>query len=433
MVAESLDELRRRFAERTPKSAALFERACLSLPGGNTRNNLHFAPYPPTIAQARSGRLEDVDGHVYIDFLNDYTSGFCGHVNSIVREAAETQLRNGLSYGARSGAEVAFAECVKDAFPSMELVRFVNSGTEANLYAVLTAMNLTGRRKIVVFEGGYHGGPMNFGHSGPDINLPLEFVILPYNDVDALDAAMDRHGPKVAVIIAELMFSAGGCIPAEPDFARALQERARSSGALFIADEIVTSRLAFGGLQGVYGLNPDMTTLGKYIAGGFSIGAFGGRRALLDVYNATRPDFRPHGGTFNNNSVSMAVGHAVMRNVATPEAIADVSARGDRLRNALNACFDRVQAPVCASGIGSVMNLHLGRTAPKQFDRHPKAKAFTQLFHMYCLLAGIWIAPRGMMALSVETTDGDVECFVEIVASFVADYRDTLATMHAAT
>jgi glutamate-1-semialdehyde 2,1-aminomutase len=265
--------------------------------------------------------------------------------------------------------EVRLAELIAGRFASIEQVRFTNSGTEANLMALAVATNHTGRSGVLVFDGGYHGGVLTFaGHR--DVNVPHDWIVSTYNDVGAVDSVFADQGGSIAAVLVEPLQGSAGCLPADPAFLRSLRRHCDDSGALLIFDEVMTSRLAPGGMQEVLGITPDLTTLGKYLAGGFTFGAFGGRRGLMAAFDASAGGRLGHAGTFNNNVVSMAAGVATLTEVLTTEVLATTNARGERLRSRLNATFARHGVPMCATGAGSLMNLH-GTAGASDLDRRP--------------------------------------------------------------
>ena len=318
-IDAALSEAKETYVARNPKSFARFIEATAVMPGGNTRTSLHYDPFPVAMVKGEGCRLWDADGAEYIDFLGEYTAGLYGHSHPVIRAAIDRVLQSGINFGASNMLEPGFARAVCQRF-GLDRVRFTNSGTEANLMALATACAFTKRRSVMVFRGGYHGGVFTFATGGNPINAPFDFVVAPYNDIDGTLALIGQHGDHLAAIILEPMMGGGGCIAAEPAFLHALREAASRIGAVLILDEVMTSRLAPGGLQSLRGVQPDLTTFGKYIGGGMSFGAFGGRAEIMDLFDPRRPDALPHAGTFNNNVLTMAAGLAGLTEVYTPDA-----------------------------------------------------------------------------------------------------------------
>ncbi len=417
--SDSLDaavvRARQRYADAHRVSASWARRATDVLPGGNTRSVLHFDPFPFRVASADGRSLVDVDGHRYVDLLGNYTAGLLGHSPAAVRAAAHEAIDGGWALGAVHPNEVRLAELIAGRFASIEQVRFTNSGTEANLMALAVATNHTGRRRVLVFDGGYHGGVLTFaGHR--DVNVPHDWIVSTYNDIGAVDAVFDEHGETIAGVLVEPLQGSAGCLPADPDFLRALRHRCDDAGALLIFDEVMTSRLALGGMQEVLGIAPDLTTLGKYLAGGFTFGAFGGRRELMAAFDTGSGGRLGHAGTFNNNVVSMAAGVATLTEVLTAEVLAATNDRGERLRTDVDAAFRRHGLPMCATGAGSLMNLHgIAGPVTSVDDLRSADDRWKELLFFAALETGFYIARRGFIALSIEITDDDVDGFVSFV------------------
>ncbi len=427
-VGASLDSAlvaaRRHYVEARPVSAEWAGRAGAVLPGGNTRSVLHFDPFPFRVASAEKQYLVDVDGHRYVDLLGNYTAGLLGHSPEAVRRAAHSAIDGGWALGAVHPNEVRLAELIVDRFPSIEQIRFTNSGTEANLMALALATHHTGRAKVLVFDGGYHGGVLTFaGHR--EVNVPHDWVVSRYNDVDAVREVFAQHGSEIAAVLVEPLQGSAGCIPGTAEFLTGLRHHCNDSGALLIFDEVMTSRLSPGGAQDLVGILPDITTLGKYLAGGFTFGAFGGGHDLMAAFDATTGGALGHAGTFNNNVVSMAAGVATLSEVLTPGVLTTTNERGERLRAELNDVFDRQEVALCVTGAGSLMNIH-GTAGPVRSvdDLRSSDDRWKELLFFAAVEAGFYIARRGFIALSIEVTDDDVDAFVAFVDRWSAGVRD---------
>jgi len=317
-IAAALAEAEELYRARNPKSLAQHQAACEAMPGGNTRSAIHVDPFPLTMVRGEGARLWDLDGHEYVDFLSEFTAGIFGHSHPAIRRAIEQALEGGLNFGAHNTTEARFAAAICARFPSIGLVRFTNSGTEANLMAVSAARAITGRPKILVFEGGYHGGVFYFRGHGSPLNAPFEYLVGRYNDLEAVESLVRAHRAELAAILIEPMQGTTGCIPAERSFLAGLRAMADETGALLIFDEVMTSRLAPGGLQEAHGIYPDLTTLGKYVGGGMSFGAFGGRADIMERFDPRRPNAFQHAGTFNNNVLTMNAGLVGLTELYTP-------------------------------------------------------------------------------------------------------------------
>ncbi len=260
--------------------------------------------------------------------------------------------------GATHTVEIEAARLVAARFPSIEQVRFTNSGTEANLMALGLALHHTGRSRIVVFERGYHGGVLSFDHGPSPLNVPHDFIVLPFNDIESVRAAVGIDGSGIACVLVELMQGAGGCTPADDGFLHDLRELCDKTETLLIFDEVMTSRLSPGGAQELFGVMPDITTLGKYLAGGLTFGAFGGRADIFAAFDLSAGGVLSQAGTFNNNILSMRAVVATIDEVLTPELIATVNERGERLRDGLTRIFSENERPFDVTGVGSLMAIH---------------------------------------------------------------------------
>jgi glutamate-1-semialdehyde 2,1-aminomutase len=402
MLEDALVEARDHYAAARPASAAAHRDSLAVMPGGNTRSVLFHGPFPFTAEKGEGCVLTDIDGHQTVSMIGEFTAGLFGHSHPAIRAAVMRALDSGVNLTAHNRFEGRFAKLVCDRFPSLDRVRFTNSGTEANLLALATATIATGRRTILGFQGGYHGGLMTFGAATNPINVPHQVVLAPYNDIDAAVAMARANAGDLAAIILEPMLGGGGCIPATDAFLRALRDVATETGAVLIFDEVMTSRLAPGGLQEATGIMPDMTTLGKYIGGGMSFGAFGGRADLMAIFDPRRPDAVPHAGTFNNNTLTMSAGIAALSEIYTPDVAVRHNANGEALRDALNALARKHDVPMLVTGRGSMMAFHFGPAAPRNAaEAGAMNQPLKELLFLDLLDRGFYIARRGMIALSL--------------------------------
>jgi glutamate-1-semialdehyde 2,1-aminomutase len=415
-LRSALSESIARYAARNPESERRAARAAQVLPGGNTRSVLHFDPFPLAFARGEGAHLWSLDGDRYTDLLGEYTAGLFGHSHPVILDAVRAALDGGISFGGTNDLEHRLAELLCRRFEALELVRFTNSGTEANLMALALALHHTGRREILVFKGGYHGGVLAFGSGEPSpVTVPHAFVLGDYNETDATRSLIRAHADTLGAILVEPMLGSGGCIPASSEFLRMLREEATAAGAVLIFDEIMTSRLGPQGVGGLEAITPDLMTVGKYLAGGMSFGAFGGRRELMSDYDPTRPGSLFHAGTFNNNVLSMSAGIAG-QGVLTDEALLDLNDRGDRLRADLNRVATDLDVPVHVSGRGSLMTIHPDNAS----------ELVRQLLFFELLDSGHWIAARCMIALSLPVTDELCSGFADAFATILARHGELL-------
>jgi glutamate-1-semialdehyde 2,1-aminomutase len=416
------------FRKKRPKTEALHARAKAVMPGGNTRTILYTAPFPIRAEKAADQVITDVDGLSYVDFVGEYSAGIFGHSHPRIREAVAEAMAAGINMGAHHDREVAFAEAVCKRF-NLDLVRFTNSGTEANMMAIAAARCFTGKRKIMAMHGGYHGGTLYFSHGGSPVNAPYEVVLGHFNDIERTAQLIAQEADNLAAVILEPMLGGGGCLPADADFLEMLRRETAARNIVLIFDEVMSSRLAPGGLSSVFGISPDLKTLGKYIGGGMSFGAFGGITAIMEQFDPSKPNHLPHAGTFNNNMLTMTAGRAAITEVYTPEACMDLNARGDRLRTALNDLFMKYQAPMRATGMGSMITLHpVAGEVTKPEDAERADKRLKQLLYLDLLDQGIYIAERGFLALSLKVTDQDCDRLVRAVEAFVTRRKELLSS-----
>ena len=425
---DAIDEAERAFVAANPTSEARWQEARESIPGGSTRTSLFYAPFPLTMRRAEGASLWDVDDHRYTDFLNDFTAGLYGHSDPVIRAALKAALEDGVSLGANNIYEAGLAATICARFPSVELVRFTNSGTEGSLMSVLAARAFTGRSHVMVFEHGYHGGVFMFAPPHSALNVPLDYVIGHYNDTGRTLAAIEAHAGELAAIVIEPVIGGGGCIPADREFLEALRAAADRHGIVLVFDEVMTSRLSAGGMQAALGISPDLTVFGKYVGGGMTFGAFGGRADIMGRFDLTRDGGFFHAGTYNNNVLSMAAGLTGLRDIYTPEAATALNGCGDTLRAALNAAARERDLPFQVTGYGSMMNVHFRRapiTRPE--DTESTNKDALTLFHLDMLAQGQHLARRGFMSLSLALDEADLDRFVAAATEFM-DQRGAVLT-----
>jgi glutamate-1-semialdehyde 2,1-aminomutase len=418
-IDAALLEAERRFIDRNPQSRKQVMEAAEVMPGGNTRSVLYHAPFPLVMARGEGCHLWDLDGHEYVDFLGEFTAGIFGHSHPIIRRAIAGALADGINLAAHTVREARLAGAVCERFPSIELVRFTNSGSEANLMAVALAKAFTRRSTIMVFQGAYHGGFLNFVSGESVLNVPHEYIVGSYNDVDGTAELIRERATDLAAVLAEPMLGSGGCIAATPEFLAMLREMTSKFGVMLIFDEVMTSRLAGGGMQALTGIHADLTTLGKYVGGGNSIGAFGGRADAMSLFDPRRPSALQHAGTFNNNVISMAAGLAGLTEVYTPAAADSLSRRGNELRLRLNEIFGRAHAPMQCTGLGSLMNFHAtDRPISSPADLEGSCTPLRDLLFFHLLEEGIYTAKRGFIALSMPIGDAELDRLAHAVEDF---------------
>lgn len=437
-IDAGLDELRAAYADRRPWSRMLYERAGHVLPGGNTRTQVFFAPFPFYVERAHGCWLEDVDGLRYRDLVNNYTSLIHGHAHAGIVAAVEAEVASGTAYGAPSPSEILLAEELVGRVASLDQVRFTNSGTEAVLGAVRTARIATGRDLVVKLEGSYHGGGESVqltvsslaavGDVIPEPGVPSTLAdatrVLPVDDVERSLALLREVGDRAAALIIEPLLGGATMVPLPRELVATLTACAREHGMLVIFDEVLSFRLGYAGFPGLADLRPDLTALGKIIGGGFPVGAFGGRSDLMEVWDPRGEVARYSAGTFNANPVTMAAGLAAVH-ALTPEAVDRLNANGDRLRRHVNDAARHRGLPLVASGYGSILQLHEGADAPTSHrDRAGRGRELVDAVFLRLLDRGVFITPRGSANLSTALSDDDLVAVEETFTTVLDDLAD---------
>jgi glutamate-1-semialdehyde 2,1-aminomutase len=435
-LTSALREAEERYIQANPRSAEIHAAGKAAMPGGNTRTTLHYSPFPVCIRSAEGSRVTDLDGHSYIDFINEYTAGVMGHSDVAVKAALTRAIADGLTLGGPSIYEHELAAIISSRFASMERLRFCNSGTEANLLALATARTVTGRAAVLVFDGAYHGSMLYFSHGASPLNMPIPFFSSPYNDSEAAIRTIEAHAKELAAVLVEPLQGGAGAIPSDPAFMAALREATRKHGIVFIMDEVMTSRLSSSGVQGRLGIKPDMTTLGKYVGGGMTIGAFGGRADIMDRFDPAQPNALPHGGTFNNNVLAMAAGHAAFTKVLTPEAIDRMNAHGDDLRRRLDELAAVRKLAVQSTGMGSIFAIHFHRGPIRnghdleegERGREQAISDLKTLFQLDMMAQGHYINRRILGNLSLQTSAADISAFLGAFEEFLDNRAELIRT-----
>jgi glutamate-1-semialdehyde 2,1-aminomutase len=447
-VTDLVDTRTRRFAaataryrERTPTSARLAAEAGRWLPGGDSRATLHHEPYPLFLDRAEANRVVDVDGNEYVDLTGNHSALVHGNRPAPVVEAVIDQLGRGSCFPAPTRAQVDLARELVGRVPSVESVRFTNSGTEATLHATRGARAATGRHRIAKVEGGYHGSQDDVFvsiHPRPDRAGPIDrpastpksrglrrgttddTLVLPLNRPAEAGHLIREAGTDLAAVLVEPVLGSAGMLAADDDYLVALREATEEVGALLILDEVITFRLALGGAQELAGIRPDITCYGKMIGGGLPLGAFGGREDLLGLYDPTGsgPEV-VHSGSLNANPLSLAAGLAAVR-ALTSEAIADLNARGDRLRAAWSRVGDEAGVALTVTGRGSLLGLHFVPGPVRDIrDTWAADRALGHAVFLSMMNEGLLIDPRGVSCLSTATTDDDIERAVAALATIL--------------
>lgn len=421
------------------KSEQLFERAVKHLPGGvnsPVRAFLSVGGSPRFIESADGAYIYDVDGNKYIDYINSWGPMILGHNHDIIRTAVIEAAQKGLSYGAATEVEVEMAELLCEIVPCFEMVRMVNSGTEAVMSAIRAARGYTKRSKIIKFEGCYHGhsdgllvkagsGVMVAGipdSMGVPSNCVIDTLQAKYNDLDRVTELFEQNEDEIAAIIVEPVAANMGVVLPQEGFLQGLREICTKHGALLIFDEVITGfRLSLGGAQGYYNIMPDLATFGKIIGGGMPVGCYGGRREIMEMVSPVGPVYQA--GTLSGNPVAMAAGMAQLKYLKNhPEVYTDINELGEYFRNMVNELFDKYNIKCQVTGIGSLACIFF--TGSKVTDYETAKLADTKEYARYfrfMLEHGIYIAPAQFEAMffSNAHTHKDIEDTLLVIEQYL--------------
>ncbi|HEX9502610.1 MAG TPA: glutamate-1-semialdehyde 2,1-aminomutase [Thermoanaerobaculia bacterium] len=397
------------------QSEALFQRAQEIIPGGVNSPVRAFRAVggtPPFIEQGQGSRIFDADNLQYIDCVGSWGSMILGHGHRYVVEAVKRAATRGFSFGAPTVGEVELAEMVIAAMPSIEMVRLVNSGTEATMSALRLARGATGRKKILKFDGGYHGHVdsllVKAGSGGATFNVPDSAgvpedvtkltISVPYNHLDAVTHAMDEHGDDIAAIIVEPVAGNMGCVPPAEGFLQGLRQICDERGALLIFDEVMTGfRVAFGGAQALYGVKPDITTLGKIIGGGLPIGAYGGARKLMEHVSPLGPVYQA--GTLSGNPIAVAAGKSTLGVLKNSSIYRDLEERSAEFEHGVRRSAEKHSVPITFNRVGSMWTIFFteGPVTDLESANRSNRDKFARFFHVM-LAEGVYLPPSQMEA-----------------------------------
>ncbi len=419
---------------RNERSKSLFDDALRLMPGGvnsPARSWSGVGGDPLFLARGAGSRVWDADGHEYIDYVCSWGPLVLGHAPADVVAAINEAAQNGTSFGAPTEAENKVAELVIAAYPSMDRVRFVSSGTEAGMSVLRLARAFTGRDKIIKFVGGYHGhsdallvsaGSGLATHGVPDsagvtASFARDTLLADYNDLDSVRVLLDANPGEIACVIVEPVAGNMGTVPPQPGFLEGLQEVTRSAGALLVFDEVITGfRVAQGGAQSIYGVEPDITCLGKIVGGGMPVGAYGARAEIMETVSPLGPMYQA--GTLSGNPVAMAAGAATISATGEAGFYEKLDEKGARLQAGLEAVFNAAEVPLTINRVGSMMTLFFNPgpvTSWAEVSLSDKA-AFATFFHRM-LDEGVYLPPSAFEAMFVSAAHTDEDIDATIVAA----------------
>ena len=428
------------YEEKTKQSKFLFDRAMKVLPAGVSYGIRDITPYPFYVAEAKGCKLADVDGNIYTDFWTGHGALILGHSHPTVMNAVAEQIRKGTHIGFSHELEIELAERLVDMVPSAELVRYTNSGTEANMYSCRLARAYTGRMKLVKMEGGWHGGydslhkgvhePFNIPESaGLNPKTVEDTIVVPFNDLEAARDAL--KGEDVASIIVEPLMGVGGFLIPEPGYLEGLREICNETGTLLIFDEVISGfRLGSGGGQGHFGVTPDVTILGKIMGGGFPIGAFCGRRDIFDRLDHRKyPDMQDrafHGGTFTGNPVSMVAGIVTLDILKEGKVYKQINRLGEKVRKGLTNIIERSDVEAALTGVCSTFGIHFQKDIPKNVREVTRNDAkIAKAYYSHMLSRNIvYVSPTLPHSfISEPHTKADIEEYLSATETFFKTYK----------
>ena len=410
------------------RSRELFDQAQQHMPGGVSSPVRAFRAVggePLVIAYGQGSRLYDVDGNEYIDYVCAYGPLILGHAHPAITEAVSLAARLGTAYGATTEVEVDLARLIREAFPSMELVRFVNSGTEATMSALRLARAYTGRSKVLKFEGCYHGHAdgllVRAGSGVATLSLPdspgvpasyaQETLLAPYNDIEAVRRLFEEQGDGIAAVILEPVAANMGVVRPAPGFLEEMRRLTSETGSLLVFDEVITGfRLAYGGAQTVYNVAPDLTCLGKVIGGGLPVGAYGGRREIMEMVAPLGPVYQA--GTLSGNPLAMTAGITTLRLLADEGVYQRLEALGRALEDGLRRAVAEAEVPAQINRLGSLLTLFFAESPATDYASAlaSNTERYARFFRSM-LERGVNLAPSQFeaMFLSLAHSDEDVE------------------------
>jgi len=416
------------------KSQELFQKALGLMPGGVNSPVRAFRAVggdPVFLASGKGSSIADVDGRDYIDYVLSWGPLILGHCHPEVVEALAKAIETGTSFGACTAAEIELAECIRDAYPSIERVRLVNSGTEATLSALRVARAATGREKILKFEGCYHGHGdsllVKAGSGVATLGLPDSpgvpralaelTVTLPFNDSAALEEAFQIHGHQLAAVIIEPVVGNSGCIPPQPGFLEKLRKLTAGQGTVLILDEVMTGfRVAYGGAQELFGIQPDLTTLGKIIGGGLPVGAYGGKASLMDWVAPAGPVYQA--GTLSGNPLAVAAGLKTLEILRRPGTYERLEMISNKLASGLAAAAAKAGVPLTVNRVGSMFTCFFTRNAVTDYASAKKSDTgkFARFFRAL-LERGVYFPPSQFEAAFVSTAHSEVDVTMTLEAA----------------
>jgi glutamate-1-semialdehyde 2,1-aminomutase len=427
MAVTAIEEAYRR---RTPRSGELMLRAEAVMPAGSTRSFGYFTPYPVVFDHAEGSLLVDLDGNTYVDLVNNGLSLIHGHLYPPVTSAIRAMMERGTAWVGANDQQIEFAELLCARIASFEQVRFTNTGTEAGMLAVKIARGYTGRPVIVKAWAGYHGSydDLEVGLNGQG-EIEGRVLLGHHGDVASFERLFKAAGDQIAAVVLEPVMFTGIVTPPTPGFLTDVQELCRRHGALFIIDDCLMLRLALGGSAEKYGLEPDLTFLGKFVGGGLPAGVVGGRRDIMSVLDPRGPHPLYHGGSFNGNLLAATAGKVAMQEL-TAGRITRMDHQTAQIRSALEERAQTAGLPFSISSEGSVMGVYATDHIPGPVEPMNDGGRSRQL-HLAALNHGVFIGPGGEISMSTVLGEDDVDRVIEGLGAAIEDVAEVISTTRA--
>lgn len=444
---EYFESVKKIYADARPNSRRLHTEACKYMPGGDTRTATFFLPFPNFIKYGDGAYMYDEDGFKLLDFQNNYTSLIHGHAHPETVEAVREQIAKGSAYTAPFEKQIELSAILTQRFPSVDMIRYTNSGTEANMHALRIARAYTGKAKIIKTEGGYHGTTDVFEASvdpnikkagtldqikvipesrGVSENALKDVLVVPFNDIERTRKMIEEHHRETACIIIEPIMGSAGQITPDLEYLKFLREITEQYHIVLIFDEVVTGRLSLGGAQKFYGVTPDLTTMGKIIGGGTPVGAFGGKQEIMQMYDP-REKKMYHSGTFNENAVTMAAGLATMK-AYNQEAVDYVNGLGTLFKEGVLKIYDKLGLNMKISGAGSIYNILFTDKEVKNYrDVASAHEELNKVLYMSLLTKGVFDAERGMFCMSTAMTKEDIRFGLDTLETSLREMLPAIA------
>ncbi|MEM8937664.1 MAG: aminotransferase class III-fold pyridoxal phosphate-dependent enzyme [Pseudomonadota bacterium] len=414
--------VRETYFEKTPLSASMFADAKKVLGGGNTRMSSYWPPHPLTITHGDGPFMWDKDGNRYIDLVNNYTTLIHGHAHPRITNAIVEATKNGTGWPAYHEKLGALADELVNRIESFDRIRFVNSGTEAGNLALTIARMVTGRWKILMARGGYHGAVIEFMMGSGGLQGQATYIA-DFNDAEGFTKILRDHGDEIAAVFLEPVMGWGGIIPATDAFIETVREEASRAGALLVFDEVITFRLGRGAYQSNFDVKPDLTMLGKVIGGGLPVGAVGGGEAVMSVFDPE--NLRVHNaGTFNGNPLTMAAGQVAVEMLEDSD-FEKIDRLAARLQDGLYDQAKRLNMPLSVNRVGSLLNIFISEDENPGVINRTDAEQI-QLFHLAAMNEGVFLASRGMIAISTVLDEALIDEAVDRLGRALASVKESL-------